>query len=262
MSLISTLKRRRKIKAAEIKVLRSSKDDELPRIIVYQMGKVASSSIYKALKKRNDCYGFHTHRLTLTKANDNLNKRGRHSISLAEHLIKPKRPTKIITLVRDPFARNISAYFENNEKAKAPNLDTNQINALIDDFIENGNHNHNQNWYDNEFKKALDIDIFAYEFDRERGWSTFKQGPFEVLVLKTNLPDSEKTKQIAKFTGIEDLVIDRINETGAKKSNHCYKQFKETIRFPSEIAQPIFESRFTQHFFTQSEIDAMKTQWL
>lgn len=265
MNLISTLKRRRKIKAAEIKVLQSSKDDALPRVIVYQMGKVASSSIYKALKKRNDCYGFHTHCLTLTKANDstsNLDKRGRHSISLAEHIIKPQRPTKIITLVRDPFARNISAYFENNEKAKAPNLDTNQINSLVEDFIENSNHNHNQNWYDNEFKKALNIDIFAYEFDRERGWSTFKQGPFEVLVLKTNLPDSEKTKQIAKFTGIEDLVINRINETGAKKTTSCYKQFKEMIQFPDEIAQPILQSRFTQHFFTDSEIDRMKKQWL
>jgi hypothetical protein len=265
MSLISKFKRRGKIKAAEKRVRQSVKDEKRPRIIVYQMGKVASSSIYHALNKRSDCYGFHTHCLTRTKVNDsssNPNKRGRHSISLAEHIIKPKHPTKIITLVRDPFARNISAFFETNKKAKTPNLDTTQINHLIDEFIQDVNHNQNQDWYDNEFKQALDIDIFAYEFDRERGWSTFKQGPFEVLVLKTNLPDAEKTKQIAQFIGIEDLVIDRINETGAKKSKPCYKQFKETIQFPDEIAQSILKSRFTQHFFTDSEIDNMRKQWL
>ena len=265
MSLISTLKRHRKIKRAESKVYQSIQDERHPRIIVYNMGKVASTSIYNALKKRNDCYGFHTHSLTQLEVNDSFwdrNRRIRHCISLAKHIIQPKHPTKIITLVRDPLARNISAYFETNKKAKAPNFDTTKINYLIEDFIEHFNHHENEDWYQNEFNRALDTDIFAYEFDRERGWSIFKNGSFEVLVLKTSLPDSEKTKQIEQFTGIENLVINRINETGAKKASSCYKQFKETIKFPDQIAQSIIRSRFTQHFFTESEICNMRKQWL
>lgn len=263
MGLLNAIKRQRRLNRLNRKVSKSAQDT-LPVAIVYQMGKVASSSIYHALKHRPDCYGFHTHLLTVNDVADNFWNRNRHdrlSIEIRRQLLLAKRPLKIITLVRDPFARNISAYFETSPKIPKRANPSVTAASLIDDFLENFNHNECEDWFTKEFRDALGIDIFSHPFDPETGWSKIESDNLEILTLKTTLNDELKRDLVENFIGIENLQLARVNETGDKTINALYKEFKSSIHFPEAIFQQVMESDFTQHFFTKSEHESIRQKW-
>jgi hypothetical protein len=248
-------------------------NSDAPMVIVYQMGKVASSSIYDALKNRSDCCAFHTHTLSRTnidarkqRTGDSFfapDKRYRVSDALSKQVIQSRYPTKIITLIRDPFERNISAFFENSKSVQqAKQADEPFIDELIQEYLGSTNHLLPEKWYQNEFFNALDINIFEHSFDPVSGWATIQQGPYDVLILRTTLSDEEKSKRIEDFLNIEDFTMPRSNQTGDKALKHTYQRFKSSIVFPDSIGHSILQSRFTQHFFTPTEIDTMQQRWL
>lgn len=237
------------------------------------MGKVASSSIYHALKSRDDCFAFHTHLLSKdkftrrrTKSKDRLfapDKRLRTSKLLSEHIIEPKHPVKIITLVRDPFARNISAFFENEPATKASYSDKNQfVSNLMKQFLSESTHKVPINWYIKEFKSALGVDIYSHRFDTDKKWAHFREANYDILTLRTELDDRTKNIVVSNFLGVDDLRIGRSNQTENKGINPVYQAFKERVRFPEMIAEPLLDSQYCQHFFTAEERDAMRQNWV
>ena len=90
-------------------------------ILIYQMGKVGSSSIYFSLKSLySNTYHVHTLNskiLANLKAQYNVKDRGLPGHWSASDMILSNNllaePLKIITLVREPINRNFSAFFEN-----------------------------------------------------------------------------------------------------------------------------------------------------
>jgi len=268
---LSLLKRHRKI-GRQCKRIQESTSGTAPIVLVYQMGKVASSSIYHALRSRDDCFAFHTHLLSALNRNKRRNhikdsfwapdERLRLSDTLAKNIIEPKHPAKVITLVRDPFARNISAFFENHPAPRANYKKQSQFVAeLIEVFMRETNHMLPGNWYLNEFNGALGINIFDYPFDSSLKWSRHRLAPYDLLVLRTDLDDVKKDGILSDFLEIKDLKISRTNQTSTKSVNPVYQEFKETIRFPKEIADPLLNSRFTRHFFSAREIETMREKW-
>src|ERR1700741_1041287 len=75
-------------------------------IIVYQMGKVASMSVYTSLKEQYPGITLHRHELIPTEWQD---------ATLLNHANNFHQPLLIISMMRDPIARNISAFFQNFE---------------------------------------------------------------------------------------------------------------------------------------------------
>jgi len=263
MRLLKAIKRKRRLNRLKIRVSQSARNT-LPVVIVYQMGKVASSSIYHALKARNDCYGFHTHNLTTTQANDSFWNPNRHniiSVELQKQLLDRKRPLKIVTLVRDPFARNISAYFETSPNIPNKKSSKAIVSELVEDFLQTFNHSICNDWFEKEFRNALGIDIFSHSFDAAIGWSQITIDQIDLLTLKTTLQDNKKRKLIEQFVGIEDLALERINDTREKSINTLYREFKDSIRFPKSIFDAVANDRFTTHFFTELERQEMRKRW-
>jgi|SRR5690606_2252081 len=95
-----------------------------PYILIYQMGKVGSSSIYASLKAKGVPKVFHLHRMnpeTTQKMKRTFLEQNLLAQFRTEQLfetiyrkaIQRRKKVKIITLVREPISRNISAFFEN-----------------------------------------------------------------------------------------------------------------------------------------------------
>lgn len=80
-------------------------------ILVYQPGKVASSSIKKALDKVYKGPVVHLHSFERDHGEHSLNRERKN---LRQKGDLPK--VKIISLVRDPLSRNLSAFFQNLHK--------------------------------------------------------------------------------------------------------------------------------------------------
>jgi hypothetical protein len=237
------------------------------------MGKVASSSIYHSLQQvSHACYPFHVHVLSPEKiraryeANTNHllkpNRKNIRSKDLYELIIQPRLPAKIITLVRDPFARNVSAFFENSNlvrqqlKAKSPSVD-----MLIECFFEETNHTQAEHWFKNEFNRALELNVYSHPYSQETGWARFQSKPYDILILDTALHDSEKAKQIREFLELSDFRLTQHNMTSDGSRNELYKRFKSTIRFPKLLANEILNTDYSKHFFSEAMQNQMRDRW-
>ena len=241
-------------------------------VLVYQMGKVASSSICDSLKATPGVNAFHAHRLNpenIERVKQEYLARGvqpmdeSRALDLYERLIKPGRPAKVISLFREPIGRNISAYFQNLRVFEKDGnihkrLDTEE---LINNFMRKYNHDVPLNWFDIEIKSTLGIDVYAQEFPRELGYQTLTSGPYSLLLMRHDLDDLLKADLIRDFLGLDSFFIQRVNEGNTKEYASSYRKFLDTIRIPHAYAQRMLQTRYARHFFTASELDKIERHW-
>lgn len=255
-------------------------------IVVYQMGKVGSSTVVASLEAstlRQPIY--HIHSLTregiesrrqiyarIFDQQHDADTRRMHHLLIAEQLHKrigdggsaPK--WKVITLVRDPVARNISDFFQVKDywlSGFEGGLGSSQLimDEIIKVFMEEYHHDEALNWFDVELKQTLGIDVFAADFPKQLGYKIYRRGRMEVLVLKLEGLNQYAQKAFKEFLGIDDLQMIEANVSSQKDYHPAYKKFQEDIKLPGSYLDSMYESKYARHFYTEEEIRSFKTRW-
>jgi len=208
-------------------------------VFIYQMGKVGSTTLEHSLPNAVHVHAFYSKNHTCPVRLFGLRKFSfMHLFYSAEQELlwwyirrvfrqrkKQGKPTKIITLIRDPLSRNQSMFFHDLD-AYLYSAHTNCVNtrtkpiptrcqtaALLSDvFTQEFNHDYAINWFDNEFFPMTGINVFKYAFDKQKGVSRIQE------------------RNIDKWYG--DL----------------YMQFKVDYTLPARINKKIADSQFYQHF--------------
>lgn len=242
-------------------------------VLIYQMGKVASSAIYDALSRVSEVDAYHVHRMNP----DNIREvRRQHremgmetpddelGLYLNEKVIRAGVPARVITLVREPVGRNVSAYFENMQYSEAQwrLLRQSSTRLLREDFFETYPHDVSVNWFDVEMNATLGVDVYSYDFPKNQGHSRIQSGLFELLILRHDLSDSQKGELIGGFLGIEPLRIARENVSASKDYGALYKEFVARTKLPSEYVHRLLNSRYARHFFPEEELSALRRKWI
>jgi hypothetical protein len=254
--------------------VRSASRDSRPLVLIYQMGKVGSSTIQASLKTVRGINCFQIHRLNpnvsermvseLGITNEPALRRLQQSRAIYEEVIQRRRPAKIISLVREPIGRNISAYFENLDLFwKTENAYQRlTLDQLIEGFFERYPHTLPLTWFDEEFKEVLGLDVYERSFPAQARFVEFASGPYEVLILRTDLDDIRKAECLRQFLGIDRLKWIQKNVSADARYSSVYNTFKKAIQMPRDYVGQMLDSKFTRHFFSDVEIDAFGRQWL
>lgn len=242
-------------------------------VLVYQMGKVASMSTYTSLKKVPGIDVSHVHRLNpenIAKVQESYRQQGHKppneekALYLSENLLRTRKiPVKIITLVREPIARNISAYFQNLEHfedMKNPH-DSLDVAELIGGFLNKYAHDVPLKWFDIEMLSTTGIDVYQYKFPKEEGYQVIDAPPYSLLIMKHDLDDSLKEKYIGQFLGIESFCMIRANEAFSKEYAKQYKAFISSIKLPNEYIERMLTSKYAQHFYSAEELSNISKKW-
>jgi hypothetical protein len=244
-------------------------------VLIYQMGKVGSTSISNSLEKFNIKPIFQLHFLTknlkeTSEDRDFFDTDKRRTIAMKlkkifgmrrgyliyKNIIAPKKQVKIITLTREPIGRNLSAFFQNFEretgnKYQYSNLTPEEIGDI---FIKFYPHHLPLNWFDKNIKNYLGIDVYEYPFPRKKGFLTIKNGNIDLLILKSELPNQSKEIAIAEFLQLTDFKILDKNIGDKKGYSDLYKKFKENLKLPKSYLEEMIHSRYFNHFYTEAEI--------
>jgi len=243
-------------------------------VIIYQMGKVASISIKASLDNIHGLEVYHVHHLNPDYARelDNTKRSNGWKVEdsnnnarvMSQALIEPRRPSKIITLIREPIGRNISAYFQNLDNIwQCENAHEKiHLNRLIKGFFEKYPHTIPLVWFDREFKETLGIDIYKYMFPKSAGVLQFYTDVFDVLLLYYDLPDVTKCTSIREFIGLKKFSLVKKNTANEKPYAEVYQAFLREIRFTESYVNEMLNSRYTSHFFDNDEIDRLRSAWL
>lgn len=270
-------------------------------ILIYQMGKVGSSSIrnslfrcpdprtrlvlmsheyfpvrnrdpdliaiepeYRDMLAREIAHEQHVYRqYTLRQRMGRRFREKFYAEMIYRSYVQPKRRLKVITLVREPVANNISMFFQVLGQYLGPDVEPSEydIDELINVFIEKYMHSRPLTWLDAEVKTHFGIDIFQHPFPIETGYSAIYQGNVSLLVLRCDLDDRTKAQVIADFIGIDEFEIVRSNVASEKSYAGPYARFKQRIKIPPALLEQMYNSKFARHFYSREERDLLRARW-
>lgn len=242
-------------------------------VIVYQMGKVGSSSIKYSLQKAGISPLFHVHRMNPENIQDvreeylQRNQKPQDDslgLCLCREIGLRKIKAKVISSFREPIGRNISAFFQNLKIiSHKPNIKDNaNVQELILEFLSKYPHHVPLHWFDIELGKILDINVYAYPFPKDRGYLIIQKNNIDLLLLKLEVPDAIKELAISEFLQIDDFHLLKKNIGEEKEYSSVYQNFKRSIKLPSDYVDLMMNSKFTRHFYTDSEIFEFQNRWL
>jgi hypothetical protein len=278
VSIYSALLWRRRITREHREAVRRSVESSLPPVIVYQMAKVGSSTITRALRDIDGLNVFQVHFMhpdNLRRLRTGLRKRERwlarfqsdmdiRGRILFKGLIKSGLKAKIITLVREPIGRNCSFYFHNLDFLWATDdaHENVELSRLVSEFHNKFDHHGCLRWFDSEFKPVLGVDIYEHEFPRDAGYLRIKTERYDILIMRSDLADSSKAKCIEELLGIEGLSLTPKNVGSEKPYAVTYRKFLDALELTEAYVNDMLDSKYTRHFFGPEEIAVLRARWL
>jgi hypothetical protein len=273
-------------------LLRRSLATHPDEILVYQMGKVGSSTIVSSLQaSRKGLLVHHIHRLgeeelrrfeAFTRESF---KRDRVSpaarAGFVTQLVKGEylqaalgsgnstRAWNVVTLVRDPVTRNLSDFFEvleyqmdyglrDNLGAKGAEAVTEELCALFLDRYPN--HDFPLTFFES-FTRAVGVDVFATAFPRERGYEVYRKGRVTVLLLRLEDLDRCARPAFREAFGLEDFTLVDKNVGGEKDYSEMYRRVQRHITLPESYLRKMYRSKYATHFYSPGEIQQFWAKW-
>lgn len=250
-------------------------------VVIFQMGKVGSSSIYESLKRvEPDLPVYHAHVLTpsqldateaLTKVHWEAHRNPMHlwhSLVLRDKLKKPVRQKwKVITLVRDPIARNISAFFQTKHLLSNADqqtlLSSTDAEELMELFLANFYaHEAPINWFDKELEPVFGVDVFDRPFPREAGYCIYEGDMADVLLIRLEDLARCQTAAFQDFLGLKNFELKKTNVGKDKSYSQAYARMLNCIGLPETYVEQMYGSKFAQHFYGQEELTKFSRRWL
>ena len=226
-------------------------------VLIYQMGKVGSSSLYFSL--RNYCpVVIHCHRWE----EDYPDWRVRQLYKMI-CLEKKQVPLKIISLTREPISRNISGFFQTFEhRTGVPYAQHNfAFEEIIEIFLSRYDHDKCFSWFNEKILNVFGINVYGTPFP-ESGIATYKKGKIELLVMRSEISDEQKIKTVEKFLGITNFQLKNKNIGAKKEYAETYKLFKEQVQLPLDYINKMCDSQYFNHFYSQEEVESVRKKWL
>ena len=251
-------------------------------LLIYQMGKVGSSTIRRSLEALNlDIHVYHMHYLSGIGYMMKLCRA--QSLPLQDHILtsiyckkmlKRQRAHKtklsVISMVREPISKNISQFFQNvhvsypefrySEKLKTLSQE-NLIDEMEEFFIKNFMHDDPLVWFDVELKQFTNIDVYKESFPHEKGYRIYENEHFRILLIRLENLNSKISEAMNRFLGIKNFILINENISKEKEYSQIYEEVKRKIKVPENYIEKMYSSKMAQHFYTSSEIDNFKKKW-
>ncbi len=256
-------------------------------VVLLTMGKVGSSTVWRRLNAANlqDGYViFRGHFLTprgnqFFRSVIEAGYGGRHRLpnkakrmiagnealshAFAHHLSSSR--LKVVTVVRDPVATNLSGFFQNHFWWPKHLLDACHSGApaiaepLRHVFMNNYPHNLPVKWFDYELLSLAPL--AKNGFPHERGYQILS-GPYvDVLVLRLENLNDVFNLALSEFLGIPITTHDSANLATDKWYSDVYKSFLNRMKLPESYLNKLYSHQCVRYFYSDSEIASFMERW-
>ena len=264
-----------------LRLQRTHTDSEVG-IIIFQMGKVGSTTIWESLKQTSVGLPiFHVHVLTPEKIKTVENRnRDRwnqfrnpqqlwHSLFLSKKLKKTQnlqQKWKVITLVREPIIRNISSFFQTRKLLSAEDqqklTNSNDTEELVNLFLtQYYDHEAPLTWFDMQLKPVFGIDVFEKEFPTDAGYCIYPGDIADVLLIRLEDLNRCHTQAFKEFLDIDNFQLKNANIAKDKDYSQAYTKLRRSKTLPATYIDRMYQSKYARHFYTDEELDRFTYQY-
>jgi hypothetical protein len=170
------------------------------------------------------------------------------------------QPLKIITPVREPMARNLSAFiFSLIKYGVSGRQET--VEELQTLFLEKYNYAYPDLWFEHELLHTFNFSPFEEKFNHKRGYNLYKINKHRLLILRLEDADRVLPTALRKLLGVRGIqMIHGRSLEDAKYIGEKYKQLKN-IKYPKDYVDKVYDLTYVKHFYTEEEIVTFKQKW-
>jgi methyltransferase family protein/putative capsular polysaccharide synthesis protein len=255
-------------------------------ILVYTMGKVGTTTVAQSLLDAYKTIGAqvpfrHAHFLNefdsvvqkalheIPNPVQSLEEIARNKKVRDEIDQNPEQHWNIVSLVRDPVARNVATLFQGlsefvpdwRQRYADGTLSVRELqNLLIGTSIIN---EIPDQWFDTQVKQipSFGIDVYAEPFPKEIGYKIYL-GASRARLLLIRLENLNECAERAmhEFLGLENFTLHNRNIGEEKEYADLYRAFKNQP-LPVEYVQRIYNTRVARHFYAEAELLVFAKHW-
>jgi len=260
---------------------------QTPPILVYQMGKVGSTSILHTLSGMD--LGrpvYQAHYLSdegireAKRWNRRVGRKVPASVGWFQLLGRKVRRNlgkahyTVITGVRDPIAREISELFERGDKIdlglrdEGGSYDIDSVlSYLLDSFRRFDGAEHrffSTAWLDRELKGTFGIDVYGYPFDHEKGYEIVRYEGLDLLVYQYEQLANVWADAMGELLGLDKTHIPSLNRDNVGKAKwyaDAYAEVKNSIIVPVDVCRKLYSVKHVRHFYSDQTISRWIEHW-
>lgn len=242
-------------------------DGQLP-VFVYTQGKSASTTVEVAIRAAGlTCHKIHSlERNWLLQVTREAVAAGRFpprhictAMGYREGLVSGGYVSRFVTLVRDPVAQALSAFFENLHSRRDGLTDKSPPEVLTEHFLGEAGFPRRLAWFDTEFKAQLGIDVMAASFNRQK--RLLRMPKRRLVVLRTDCPDHTKERVLSQMLG-RPITLKPQNVSAEKPYAAAYATVRASIVLPADTTDLVYESGYAKCFWTDEERALLRAWWL
>lgn len=245
-------------------------------VFVWSMAKTASTSLEHAVEAGLGRPALHCHRITpagraairRAEERDRSVERDRWTGEFVHRLSMSPAPSgrwEVVCGVRDPMSRSVSQFFQvaapmgylAGDGAGVATRD------LWDRYVDfHGSYIGDRDWFVDELQAATGIDVYAQPFDWSRGWQSYTNDRWKVLVIRfEDLPRVASAALEAFFDTGEPIAVPRQNAAADKAVGDAYRRFRAEAVVPEDTLAGAYGTRQARHFYSPQELEAFRSRW-
>jgi hypothetical protein len=250
-------------------LLRLNKDS----VVIYQMGKVGSSSIEKTLKEKG-IHVLHLHKIYYSDIYfydltivDRFKKFRATILFFIMNIIFKRCSCKVITIVRDPMERTLSQMFHHidlliySRSRKNSRKEVNANDLFKEIFYNDINTCYAQQWMTSEFNPSMGINYLNCDFDQKKGFGLAESKNKKVLFLRFEDLNSFDSI-IGEFCGVKDFKLKSANRSSNKWYSDLYKSFENQMLIDKDVFDSMYKNSFYNKFYGDESLEAKSKRWL
>lgn len=218
-------------------------------VVVFYMGLAGSSTVIEACRKLGISAG---------RAYDALESAQREC-------------PYVISLAREPVARNVSAFFYDRAGVLAQTGEA-YSEVLLQEFLMSWDgHDRPLRWFQDCFQPETGIDVYAEKLNRKRGWSVYETingwTPHQrMLLIRTEDLQAELLAGMAVLLEI-GLVSIKVERRGGDEVRYgetvggVYAEFMRRAVMPDAYLDRMYGNAYAKHFWYAKELAAFREFW-
>lgn len=262
---------------ARIKVQELLAPSDRPIVLIYQMGKVGSTSIYAALQKTAAAGRLvHVHYIS-DRVHRSIVRHRDHGVTpLPFHLFVGRElnqklkcnmscEVKVITMVRDPIATLVSGIFQTPLLFGLKDHEDMKENDLVTRLQEFVNEKDSYlgifSWFDNEIKSVFGVDVHSISFNKNSGWGLYESNSLSVLMLQTEKMDYLPSEVMSDFVNCKVEMINRRNVRKKVTKNTSYQRIISRLSVSQGVLDFVYTSKSVQSFYSDGDIAEFRRKW-
>jgi hypothetical protein len=169
-------------------------------------------------------------------------------------------PLKVITPIREPLGRNLSAFMYNLIKYGISGRQE-TVEELYHLFIEKYNIYYPDLWFEKELMSTFNFNPFNKKFNHRKGYQIYNVGKHKILIIRLENADKVLPRAIHKLLRVRGVQMIHHNNFEEKKYvGHKYKELK-TKKFSREFLDKIYDLKYAKHFYTEKELEKFKDRY-